>query len=79
MKKIIVAIIVMAALCTAAFGGNVDAGRIEIGGYASMSKSTAQNSDFQVNLNPFAMFGMFSLFSRDLFWKFFIRPLIRLF
>ena len=56
MKKIIVAIIVMAALCTAAFGGNVDAGRIEIGGYASMSKSTAQNSDFQVNLNPFAMF-----------------------
>jgi hypothetical protein len=56
MKKMFAALIMLGSVGAVAFAGNVDAGRIEIGGSASMSKSTAENSDFQLQLNPFAMF-----------------------
>lgn len=72
MKKILTAIVAIAAFSTTAFGGNVDAGRIEIGGSAKMAKSTAENSDFQFQLYPFAMFYLaesFALGGSVEFWS----------
>ena len=56
MKKVLLTIGVMTVFCTAAFGGNVDAGRIEIGGNAGLATSTAKNSGVLFYLDPFAMY-----------------------
>lgn len=56
MKRIIIAVVALAALSTTVFGGNVDAGRIEIGGSAGISTSTDKNGGSSFSLFPFAMF-----------------------
>jgi hypothetical protein len=56
MKKIFMAIIAVTTFCTVAFAGNVDQGRIEIGGSAGLAMSTAKNSATLFYLDPFAMY-----------------------
>jgi hypothetical protein len=72
MKKALLAIMAVICLGTSSFGGNVDEGRIEIGGSAKMGGSTAENSDFVFQLNPFAMFYLaqsFALGGSVEFWS----------
>jgi hypothetical protein len=55
MKKIM-AIVAITAISVSSFGGNVDAGRIEIGGSAGLSTSTVNNSSSSFWMDPYAMF-----------------------
>jgi len=56
MNKKIKTILAVGALCSVSYAGNVDQGRIEIGGSAEMSTVLEQNGFSEFQVNPFAMF-----------------------
>jgi hypothetical protein len=56
MKKICMALFVLTALYSGSFAGNIDAGRIEIGGGAGFSTNLGDNHSSEFHLSPFAMF-----------------------
>jgi hypothetical protein len=56
MKRIFMTTIVLTVFSAASFAGNVDEGRIEIGGNAGLATSTVKNSGSTFYLNPFVMY-----------------------